>query len=142
MYIQILIKLAFVGGVTTPLGPISSSSARLFQSGQIGASGFATESVNVTGATTQPTSDQLQRRFIKTVQTLSPESSMVSSFGGAKGSSMRQEHSGESVETNHFKSPSIYEHLRTLLILPELKFLLLSAYPCLRCNNYFLGSIS
>lgn len=89
---------AFVGGVTTPLGPISSSSARLFQSGQIGASGFARESVNFTGATTQPTSDQLQRRFIETVQTLSPESSMVSSFGGVKGSSMRQECSGESME--------------------------------------------
>lgn len=128
---------AFVGGVTTPSGPISSSSARLCQSGQIGASGFATESVNVTGATTQPISDQLQRRFIKTVQTLSPESSMVSSFGGVKGSSVRQEHSGESMETNHFKSPSIYEHLGTLLILPELKFLWLSDYPCLRCNNYF-----
>lgn len=107
---------AFVGGVTTPAVPISSSSARLSHSGQVGASAFATESLNFTGATTEPTSDELQRRFMETVQTFVPNSSMVSSFGGVKGSSIRQEHSGEWCQS--FQTPPIYEHLGNNVNMP------------------------
>lgn len=78
------------------IGPCSSSSSssRLLDSGQTAASGLASESVKLSG-TAPPTCDELQKHLPETVHKLSPESSMASSFLRFKGSSTRQEHSGE-----------------------------------------------
>lgn len=76
------------------IGPCRSSSTQLLDSGQTAASGLEPGSVKLSW-TARPTSDQLQKHLAETVNKLSPESSMVSSFIGFKGSSTRQEHSGE-----------------------------------------------
>ncbi|KAH7856862.1 hypothetical protein Vadar_006355 [Vaccinium darrowii] len=80
------------------IGPCSSSSSssRLLDSGQTAASGLTSESVKLSG-TAPPTCDELQKHLTETVHKLSPESSMASSFLRFKGSSTRQEHSGQLV---------------------------------------------
>ncbi|KAG5523222.1 hypothetical protein RHGRI_035141 [Rhododendron griersonianum] len=76
------------------IGPCRSSSTQLLDSGQTAASGLEPGSVKLSW-TARPTSDQLQKHLAETANKLSPESSMVSSFIGFKGSSTRQEHSGQ-----------------------------------------------
>ncbi|XP_058195775.1 uncharacterized protein LOC131312063 isoform X2 [Rhododendron vialii] len=76
------------------IGPCRSSSTQLLDSGQTAASGLEPGSVKLSW-TSRPTSDQLQKHLAETVNKLSPESSMVSSFIGFKGSSTRQDHSGQ-----------------------------------------------
>ncbi|KAF7123551.1 hypothetical protein RHSIM_Rhsim12G0185500 [Rhododendron simsii] len=76
------------------IGPRRSGSTQLLDSGQTAASGLEPGSVKLCW-TARPTSDRLQKHLAETVNKLSPESSMVSSFIGFKGSSTRQEHSGQ-----------------------------------------------
>ena len=84
-----------MGELASSSRPCSTSSTRLHDSRQTGTPGLASESVKLSWTTSQPTSDQLQRRLMETVQNFSPENSMVSSFRNFQGSFARQEHSGD-----------------------------------------------
>ncbi|XP_059644165.1 uncharacterized protein LOC132285944 [Cornus florida] len=84
-----------LGNLTASSGPSASISAGLVDSRQPRLSGSASESFKLREAITQPISDQLQKCSTESVQNLSPESLMVSPFVGIRGSSTRQDHSGQ-----------------------------------------------
>ncbi|XP_057474625.1 uncharacterized protein LOC130762798 isoform X2 [Actinidia eriantha] len=96
-----------IGELASSSRPCSTSSTGLHDSRQTGAPGLASESVKLSWTTSQPTSDQLQRRLMETVQNFSPENSMVSSFRRFQGSSARQEHSGQLYSTNDGNVPHV-----------------------------------
>ncbi|GFZ07919.1 hypothetical protein Acr_19g0008560 [Actinidia rufa] len=96
-----------MGELAASSRPCSTSSTGLHDSRQTGASGLASESVKLSWTTSQPISDQLQRRLMETVQNFVPENSMVSSFRMFKGSSAKQEHSGQLFSANDGNMPHV-----------------------------------
>ncbi|XP_057465169.1 uncharacterized protein LOC130754905 isoform X2 [Actinidia eriantha] len=96
-----------MGELAASSRPCSTSSSGLHDSRQTGASGLASESVKLSWTTSQPTSDQLQRRLMETVQNFMPANSMVSSFRRFKGSSAKQEHSGQLFSANDGNMPHV-----------------------------------